>query len=297
MTTAESYRARFAQLQARYLRQAGVWDWDGFIEWLIHLLSTMRPATRRQYRAAVVFALREQRMRAMEQLVARLRTPVQLSARLPRRTSARKAKSMSKQDWVVLSAKLSQSPGRWHLLAERWLFWGMCTGLRPAEWQGASLAIDASHGYGFALHVANAKHSQGRAHGIERILHLRLDRDEIWALEQFMRLVQAAYPQAYAGCRRAVSSTARSLWPKRELRPSLYTARHQFCADLKASGLLPPDIAALMGHASADTHQTHYGKRRCGRPEGIVVEPDECDVGRVLARMQRNDQHDPGLQI
>lgn len=295
MDTAGSYRARFAQLQARYRREVGVWDWKGFTTWLISLFATMRPATRRQYRAAVVFVLSEQRVQGVEELVARLRTPVQSSTRLPRRTSSMKAKTMSKRDWLFLAMSLKESNGRWHMLAYQWIFWGMRTGLRPVEWQRATLATDASHGYGFALHVANAKHSQGRAHGPERILHLRLDPDEAGALLQFMHVVQASYPQAYAGCRGAVSRAARALWPQRRDRPTLYTARHQFCANLKASALALPDIAALMGHASVHTNQQHYGKRRCGRAEGIVVEPDERDVTRVRERMQRDNPPNFGL--
>ncbi|MGD9889291.1 MAG: integrase family protein [Halothiobacillaceae bacterium] len=56
----------------------------------------------------------------------------------------------------------------------------------------------------------------------------------------------------------------RALWPRRKKKISLYSARHQFAADAKSADLMPEMIAALMGYAVTETHQTHYGKRRFG---------------------------------
>jgi integrase len=45
---------------------------------------------------------------------------------------------------------------------------------------------------------------------------------------------------------------------------SPYSLRHAFCADLKADGIPPDDIARAMGHASARS-QGHYGSVKQGR--------------------------------
>lgn len=71
---------------------------------------------------------------------------------------------------------------------------------------------------------------------------------------------------------------------------SPYSLRHAFCADLKAEGTDPEDIARAMGHASARS-QGHYGSVRQGRG-GTGLEYVE---GTEAVRTDWNRGAKPGL--
>lgn len=286
MHTADSYQIHFEQLRARYERERGSWDWSAFIDWLIDRRTTLRPASFRKYRSAVVSVLQQQGGLWAAVLWERLRHEGKAARRcdLPRRTAAGKAKSLSSEDQHRLMMWLRGHRGKWDALTEDWLFWSIQTGLRPVEWRDATLHMHTSP---VALNVRNARRSNGRAHGDFRTVHLQVDTEAMQALQAFMRRVQCDFDfdAAYQGCRRALHRAAHALWPRRHHHPTLYTGRHQFAANAKASGLAPEAVAALMGHAVTETHQTHYGKRRCGRGE-LFAMADARDVQRVLDRMQ-----------
>lgn len=290
MDTDQAYALRFSQLRARYerarfLKEAGHWDWSTFVDWVIALRLTLRAASFRQYRAAVTWALRQTGDPEIQSLAERLRhiEPAAPRGELPRRTSACKSKSLSRDDQCRLMCALHTRGGRWDELAGDWLFWSMETGLRPVEWREACLR---AHATGVALNVRNAKHSHGRAHGENRTVHLAIDEELRLSLQRFIVIVQRDFGAAYQGCRLAIRRATRALWPRRASYPSLYTGRHQFSANAKASGLLPEELAALMGHAVIETAQEHYGKRRSGRGGGLVAAADRRDVQRVRERMQ-----------
>ncbi len=284
MSTDTAYRARFAQLRARYERDCRRWDWAGFIDWLIARRPALRPSSFRQYRAAVVWVLKQQGGPQADGFCERLLGEGQAPRghTLPRRTSAGKAKSIPLDDLLRLVDKLQSQSGKWDDLAARWLFWSIQTGLRPVEWREVSLRV---HSAGVALHVRNAKHSHGRAHGEHRTVHLQINAEAAQVLLRFLEQIQADFDVVYQGCRQALHRTTRELWPSRQRHPTLYTGRHQFAADAKSSGLAPEAIAALMGHAVVTTHQSHYGKRRCGR-SGLLAVADPSDVQRIQERMQ-----------
>lgn len=285
------YAARFDQLWGRYARQVGSavsHDWPGFIAWLLTLRETLRPSSWRQYRAAVVYALHENDVPGADDLIAKLKQP-RMDTRdtpksLPPRTSSSKGKTLSSPDLHALADYLHDKSPKWGRLTVRWLTYGMLIGLRPTEWQG--LKVDFSED-SLTLIVQNAKHDSQRAHGVERHVHLNLHPDHWFDFLSFVQEIQSHdYHEAYTGCRIALWRAARALWPRRKKQPSLYSPRHQFAADAKSSGLESSEIAALMGHSVTETHQAHYGKRRCGR--GFVsVEADEGDVARVEQRMEQ----------
>ena len=292
MQTAERYKARFMQLQKRHQREHDGWDWAAFVNGLIARRPTLRASSFRQYRAAVLWALQADAPPNADELRARLRD-VGSAGRcrdLPQRTSAGKAKSVRIEDVHRLVVWLQEHGGTWDDLAARWLFWSVQTGLRPIEWRDAMLQANAS---GYSLVVRNAKHSHGRSYGEHRTVHLQIETSGANALKAFLDRVQGDFEVAYQGCRLALHRATKTLWPRRMQQPSLYTGRHQFAANAKASGLMPEAIAALMGHAVTETHQTHYGKRRSGQA-GLIVAADPRDVQRVRARMQtRSDSQAP----
>jgi hypothetical protein len=74
---------------------------------------------------------------------------------------------------------------------------------------------------------------------------------------------------------------------------ALYSARHQFVADAKYSGLSKEAIAALMGHGSIETAGLHYGRGTAGR-SGFHVTADEQDIKTVEElNINRRPQKNP----
>lgn len=287
---AAAYLLRWGQLWARYERLDSNHNWLGFIEWLISQRANLRPATWRQYRAAVTFVmdLRQVDDREMlhDRLMERVNSPDHKS--LPARTSSAKSKSVSQENLSALLLHLAEHGGRWDMLAGQWLVFGVISGLRPGEWRQVTADPQADE---LILWVVNAKHDENRAHGPERTIHIKASPSMQATLITFIETLQSQdFAEVYEGCRIALWRATKALWPRRKKHISLYSGRHQFAADAKSAGLAPEAIAALMGHAVTNTHQEHYGKRRSGR--GFVrVEADAADVMRVVERMeQRNDR-------
>ena len=74
---------------------------------------------------------------------------------------------------------------------------------------------------------------------------------------------------------------------KRKVRYTLYSSRHQFCANAKAAGASKEEIAALMGHRSVETAGEHYARKRSGRAGELCVKPDEASVALVESFNQK----------
>ena len=156
----------------------------------------------------------------------------------------------------------------------------VATGIRPNEWQSAT-----RKGPGMLV-VVNAKFRPpdgampGRGNGPVRELELDpaavgqpVD-DAIGRTIEWLRgrPWSGVSPNANRLFRTTIKSlvTAGHLTPQ-WLRVRIYDARHQFSADAKASlSLLAGEIAAAMGHASAVTAVTHYGKRSHAAGRSIV---------------------------
>ena len=281
---AAAYLLRWQQLWARYEREDQTSQWHRFIDWLLARRSDLRPATWRQYRAAVVFVLGQQAVPDAEYFHSRLmERPINPTSQkdLPARTSSSKAKTLPNADMAALIAHLSKHNGRWDQLTGIWLIWGSITGLRPIEWRDVE---PERHEGEVILYVHNAKHDEQRANGPIRTVHVRHAEDALKSLLEFIERLQAGqFEEVYEGCRLALWRATKALWPRRKRRPSLYTGRHQFAADAKSAGLPPEAIAALMGHAVTETHQAHYGKRRSGRGR-VLVEAEAADIARVIER-------------
>ncbi|MGD9889530.1 MAG: hypothetical protein AB7S56_09730 [Halothiobacillaceae bacterium] len=287
-----AYHSRARQLWARYEDDEDVEDvepnpnWSGFIDWLISIRATLRPASWRQYRAAVVHRMEQQHVPDRHELHARLMAFVNLPDRktLPARTSSARCKSLSDADLRALIQHLGAQDGIWDRIAGQWLVFGGITGLRPGEWQSVRARPNEDE---MILYVKNSKHDAVRAHGPERTLHVRASHSLQRNLLTFIQSIQSEdFDDVYEGCRNALWRATKALWPRRKKQISLYSARHQFAADAKSAGLMPEMIAALMGHAVTETHQTHYGKRRSGHGR-VMVEAEPSEVMRVAERMQQ----------
>lgn len=203
---------------------------------------------------------------AMAKLTSKLAAPRHA---LPPRTSSGKVKYIKLDDLTKLSGAMLLSPADWPPRAFFFLTAGLVTGLRPIEWQNATLIGNTEDG-GLIIQVANAKHTNGRGNGETRTVTTPGG----WMAEYTLRHMELlanwiadgqTYTQYYENSRAAIYEATRRLWPKDKRRHySLYSGRHQFCANLKLSGNTRREIADLMGHASEETATAHYGKRRVG---------------------------------
>ena len=195
------------------------------------------------------------------------------------RTSAMKLKNISNSQLETFIIKLKNRSGKWGVPSALWFLAGTSTGLRPSEWKDIQLA---KVGGVVTLRVRNAKATNGRGHGDFRDLSLEhLKKEEIKLIVEHIKNIRKHdYQKMYNGCSKAIQSVSRQIWPNKSKYPTLYTARHQFSANSKASGCSRIELAALMGHASDATASTHYGKKRYGT-KGVKPEASAENISKV----------------
>ena len=144
------------------------------------------------------------------------------------------------------------------------------TGARPCELSGITVK-------GQLIKIPGAKHSHGGLRGADR---------ELEASQDFCNLVSNALhafqlqTRSLDSMRMAIRETAKEIFPRGRI-PSMYTLRHQFGSNLKASGLSRIEIAYVMGHQATDSI-ARYGDKRFGRAEAVQVKPArEADLSKV----------------
>lgn len=311
--TVSQYRIRAVHLINRAGREIGSKQPAMFevAHWLIENQHLISKATWRQYRAALICildgdqgentSLLSDKESAIQLLSA---TDTSQCKQRGTHTSAIKQKKISTVDIEKLADYFLANQGIRHGMATLyWLVSGLWTGLRPSEWQSARLIVNADGNW--VLIVKNAKNTNGRSHGIERIIHLTsVSEIELEVIRQHLANIASAknngikFIAVYNHCRDCLYSANQKLWPHRTKLISLYSARHQFAADAKKNGLSQAAIAALMGHASEETAGIHYGRRVSGQG-GFKVTANGADVARVqsLNACRLNKKHNDNPHI
>jgi integrase len=213
-------------------------------------------------------------------------------------TSSLKLKKCPQKIFDELIMILSSSKSEMDGIILRWLKAGLASGLRPSEWAGAEMN-------GGTLTVRNAKTNAVRGNGEKRSLIFSLPEHmrEIADIHAFLHDVRSwtgqggTFSDLYHKCRRRLTYISRGnlLDLKTGQAISLYSTRHQFAADMKASGVRKNLIAALMGHGSEETATFHYARARDGRKR-IPPRSPENEMLRVrreknaCRRIKRNDE-------
>lgn len=254
--------------------------------WAINL----RARTLRQYRASFIYFCEVEVENSRLDLDILEKIKIILSSakagdnkKLELRTSAKKQKHLRIKDLDFINQKLKSSNSKWAIPTRIWLISGIITGLRPVEWRQAVYDSEEDK-----LIIKNAKNTNGRSHGEFRTIYLDHVPEKEKALIikhselslAFSNSGDEAWESYYQGCSNLLKYTCDIIWPKREKHPTLYSARHQFSANLKASGCKPAEIAALMGHAVDDTAMTTYGKKINGT-RGIRPKVDQEELKKV----------------
>jgi len=291
--TIQAYPKRVRTLIQRCRRALGVGPHDKlghkqYVGWLINdRLNKSRP-TWRMYKAASVYFLEQEIARdgdpeAEEALELLQSITSEGCVKTTMRTSGAKLKKFPLRDYRRLLDHLDDHPSPWSEDLGRWLSAGMLLGLRPVEWGQAEMILIQGEA---ALKVRNAKQTNNRAHGEFRTLLMGGLTDEERALVDRHVAQARAFAHAgefakfYQGCAATLARVVRQIWPRRPKKLTLYSLRHQFAADAKASGLTTEEIAALMGHAVDTTATQHYGRKSAGL-EMVRVRPDPIEVARV----------------
>ncbi|WP_027547411.1 hypothetical protein [Bradyrhizobium sp. WSM2254] len=215
-------------------------------------------------------------------------------------TSAQKQKRLDDDlDRICHGALATTSPNASALVD--CLTVGSLTGARLVEWPTAKFGPSSDPDYAWQLTLVNGKHSNGRAHGETRVLRWEWLPEDLVA--QTKAWIFAAREAAANGCYDTLISTLESLmrrvtkqlFPRRQRRPTLSSARHAATARWKmnyvVSARSPEDkelglaiVAALLGHATDETATRHYA--RAGEAGGRFPTPTPApeEVARVRKR-------------
>lgn len=172
---------------------------------------------------------------------------------------------------------------------------GILLGIRPNEWRSLTLFKDDSNR--IIVRVRNSKDTHDRSHGEFRHLYFEvLDKVSIqllinaaaifctknqqWALKN--GTTTNDWDRYYKAIRDTFKRYLRKCFLDSLTPPiTLYSTRHQFCANLKAAGYSLVEIASLMGHATDATAAEHYGKKRCGRKSPFLPRAKREEIARI----------------
>lgn len=300
LETKKAYASRAEMLRRQAAKQYGIENANLVPMTLVveHLLAKkerLAANTWRQYRAALSYAIEQEQSitpdtAEQEELQAAHRMLARESGYGTKKkgnsTSSQKLKSIKQTDFETISDYLRNQIGnhQYALALLTWMEAGEATGLRPSEWESAQIIDIGGH---TALKIKNAKHTNGRGNGSYR--HLILDdlesgkvnaiKDMIFMLDGFTK--EMSFKSFYDAVRSYNYAAVRTALGKRAKYPTLYTFRHQFTANCKASGLTRKEVAALLGQASDATAPLHYGRKQQGRSGGTKVKPLENEVDTV----------------
>ncbi len=296
--------SRILRKAARELRtpSTGGADLLTCIQHIINQRSQLTRATWRFYKAALIhFLLTEQDTNDefVQISLSELYTTDTSECKAPFTGSgaSRKKKSIPKEDLdklneAALAARTykGQTPLAQH--AVDWLIAATVTGLRPIEWREAKIEAfdnpEASHPkrqHRIHFTVKNAKSTNGRAHGSQRRFLVFTDLETRQIIEEVRdrttTLTEADFAIYLKNCRQALNRLRKKIWPDAKGKGyTLYTGRHQFSANQKASGKSRKEVSYLMGHKVTKTAIMSYGKKRSGwgtLPADSDVEIDEID--------------------
>ncbi len=201
--------------------------------------------------------------------------------KLDPKTSSNKKKSFSKKEVQAIEDFFNNGNFIWSKPTLYWIKAAVYLGLRPIEWKNSEYFLEED-----VIVVNNAKNTNGRAIGKTRTLSLKHyteeEREIILKHLDFAKRMNDndRWKSYYQGCSNLLKYTTRKIWKNKPRLPTLYSGRHQYSANMKASGCKKKEVAALMGHATDQTATTHYGKKIHGTRQK-KPEVNSLDLNKV----------------
>jgi hypothetical protein len=271
------------------------------IRWSIeNHLSDWSPSTWRIYRNAYLHLLKKMAHDGiiLQEDIDELQSEMK-NVRAPKKTgtntSSLREKKLSEDDYHKLikdceaTCSSPNSEGRnkydWGDSLKYWIISSVATGLRPNEWFTAELYEEDGK---LLLKCENFKYNKERSYDKHRVIDLSsIAEDKKNAVKTHKRLIERfdAMGQGvkyYECCRGLLARLNKKLWPNRKKNIMLYTGRHQFSANAKASGKTSHvERAAMMGHKTTKTSSEGYGKTRSGS-NGFTPEIADKNVLRKI---------------
>jgi hypothetical protein len=280
--TIDAYRVRFPHLA----RRAGVEPHNhaAVVDWFVAQDDTWSVSTISQYRGAIVQAIEDNLAKLtpddVERLLTRLATGPSARVGGPRRTSARKRKSIPRPEFIRLIQYLAAGRKPYDVLIAQILTHNVRLFLRKVEWQTAAV----QNGF---LVIQNAKATNGRSFGSRRQRDLsNYGSDGTNDLRDLLTTIisLAETPERFEILwGRLASRLARVCNQVGIKRVAPYTTRHVGMANAK-SWMSPAEVAASAGHKTTATATSHYARRRTGWGANVerVASPSPEDVEKVI---------------
>lgn len=304
--TKSGYLYRASNLIKRFEREVGAFDIvkGEFVSWLVSQKPKWRGATWRYNKSAIMHFFEVKGFEGLRRVLFDIGSEGCYVAQkgvaknsVKHKTSSSKKKSVSAEEERRLVGYFEHRKGcHWSLRTIMFFRASIISGLRPSEWTGTEyieeFVMDDGSVVGPVLKVRNAKDTNERAHGEYRHLILSdLSDEHIRIIKGHMQLVKASmgpsgvkipFESYYHACRNALYRANTTIWRSdKKKKPTLYSGRHQFAANLKAAGYSRAEVAALMGHAVDDTASEHYGRKTSGRTGGGLPKALPSEVERV----------------
>lgn len=279
--TIAAYQARADKLLLMAKRETpAIDDLGGLIAWFAAQHDRWAPSTVRQYRAALVHALETRALDALDKdlLNGQVHAGPAPKTKGPKRSSARKRKSLKREEFIRLGEFLGHSGQPDDLLIHGFVVFGAALFLRPVEYLNALVE-------GTMLIVLNAKATNGRGNGAQRERNLAgMEPKAVAALKTFLVRLRNALRDTgnWTTLRdRLAARLARICTRLKIARVSFYTLRHTGMATAK-SWMSPVEVAAAAGHAAVRTATSHYAKRRTGWVGlKLAGKPSSASIARV----------------
>jgi hypothetical protein len=318
--TLEQYLHRGRLLLDRYRRENDLVDHPDEVDpvqvvhWLLSLKPGFKAGTWRLYRQAAYAVLEGQPHAETERALALIDDDfVEETAEndgTPPKPGGRKTSALKEKKLPLDHLNRIRSYLRYHTRSKvapvllDWLDAGLATGLRPIEWRATDLEErELDDGRRLAwLYVLSAKHSNGRSNGVVRTLDLTpLSEETLAAVRRMSRrglqwFEAGKFDSMQSQCAQLLYTICERLFHKEGAKDpryySLYSCRHQFIANAKAT-MSPEEVSALVGHGVTRTAAESYGKRRSAwGPEHLVELPKPMpeEVATVRQRIRFFDE-------
>lgn len=225
-----------------------------------------RPDYFRRLRNALAFDQRKRGQFWIAQEINRTLNPMSVLG-LPKKAKRARARKLSDKHFSVLVSSLAN---RGLVVEASALLLIYLTGARPCELAG--ITISDRH-----IFIVGAKTSHNGLRGADR----KLDAEKhICSLAKSALKIFKSQQRSLDAIRMSIHGIATELFGKRKT-PSMYTIRHQFGANLKASGMSRIEMAYIMGHQATDSI-SRYGDKRQGRADAVKVKPaTDADFSNV----------------
>lgn len=307
--TEKAYRTRAKQAAMAASKEAGRRvSATELAQSLIARRPALAASSFRQNRAAVSFMLNEVALNQpalapeVREAIALLKDvdSVERSDDGVPRTSAQKQKRLDQDlDRVCHGAMATTSPNSSALVD--CLTVGSLSGARLSEWPTAKFGPSEDPDFAWQLVLVNGKQGNGRANGETRVLRWEWLPEELvaqtkaWIFAAREAAANGSYETLVTTLEALMRRVTKQLFPRRQRRPTLSSARHAATARWKMNYVVSARtsedkelglaiVAALLGHATDETATNHYA--RAGEADGRfpVPTPDPAEVARVRKR-------------